>query len=383
MLSRGYGHKKVKTCSNPTPAGKTYKLESSDLHIYVPSWCIGEVDSLRLILRTHTPQNTRYHKRITKAFFAYHSTSTIPTERIYNHLGIAAEQIKDGAFSKIIRAIESSDSLDEIDIDPDVHRAALLRKHLNQFFLEPSTSVLMIRDSNHSPKLVVPYKLRPRYLHRAHQGTNHSGVTRMHELLSNYWWELKNHDIKSYVDSCDTCSKCKGNYGKRTRWPIGHCKRDRRSFELVFIDFITMPNSKGKRYILTILDSFSRHFTAMPCARDRAIAAARGLYQFFLRHREMPCIVSSDRGTHFTGEVDKQFCAQISTTPELHCPWRPQSSGNIERQHRTMKNALYMLCEDRNCEWTDILESVTSSMNATINGAIGVSPHYAITGRHQ
>ena len=75
------------------------------------------------------------------------------------------------------------------------------------------------------------------------------------------------------------------------RWPIGHCKCGWRPFELVFIDFITMPNSKGKRYILTILDSFSEHFTAIPCARDRAIDTARGLYQFFLRHREMPRIL--------------------------------------------------------------------------------------------
>ena len=72
--------------------------------------------------------------------------------------------MKDDAFSKIIRALESFDSLDEIDIDPDDHRVELLRKYLNQFFLEPGTSVLMIRDSNHSAKLVVPYKLRTRYL---------------------------------------------------------------------------------------------------------------------------------------------------------------------------------------------------------------------------
>ena len=91
ILSRGCGHKKVKTCRDPTPPGKIYKLESSDLQIYVSLRCIGEVDSLRLIPRTHTPQNTRYHKRITNAFFAYHSTSTIHTERICNHLGIAAE----------------------------------------------------------------------------------------------------------------------------------------------------------------------------------------------------------------------------------------------------------------------------------------------------
>ena len=42
----------------------------------------------------------------------------------------------------------------------------------------------------------------------------------------------------------------------------------------------------------------------------------------------------------------------------------------------------YMLCEDRNRKWTDIFESVTSSMNATINSATGVSPLYANTGRH-
>ena len=161
----------------------------------------------------------------------------------------------------------------------------------------------MIRDSNHSPKLVVPYKLRTGYLHQAHEGTNHSGVTRMCELLSNHWWEFKNCDIMSNVDSGDTCAKGKGNYGKHMRWPIGHCKRGRGPFELVFIDFVTMPNSKGKRLILIILDSFSRHFTAIPCAKDRAIDAARGLYQFFLRHREIPRIVSSDRGTHFTGYV--------------------------------------------------------------------------------
>ena len=47
-----------------------------------------------------------------------------------------------------------------------------------------------------------------------------------------------------------------------------------------------------------------------------------------------------------------------------------------------MKNAFYMLCEDRNCEWTDVLESVISSMNATINSATGISPHYIITGRY-
>ena len=188
-------------------------------------------------------------------------------------------------------------------MDTNDHRTPIYKKLLDKFFLEPGTSVLMVRDSTHSPRLVVPYKLRSRFLYQAHDCINHSDINRMKELLSSYWWEFKNRDIETYVNSCSTCARYKGNYGKRVHWSIGHCKRGKRPFDLVFIDFVTMPNSKGKRYILTILDGFSRYFTAIPCARDRAIDAARGLYQSFLRHREIPRIVSSDRGTHFTGEV--------------------------------------------------------------------------------
>lgn len=381
MLSRGCGQKKIKTPSDPNPAGRTFILDGSSLRIYVPSWCINDIDSLKLIPKMHTPRNAHTQRRISDAFFAYHTYSSIPAEQICEHLDIATEQQKDETLAGIIHALQTSYP-DGPQIDPDDHRAKLFKRKLHQFFLEPGTTVLMIRDHKHSPRLVVPYKLRPKYLHQAHDANNHSGITRMQELLSGYWWESKNNDIKAYADSCITCAKCKGNYGRRTRWPMGHCKRGKRPFELVFVDFVTMSNSKGKRYILTILDSFSRHLTAIPCARDRAIDAARGLYQFFLRHREIPRIVSSDRGTHFTGEVYRQFCEQMAITQELHCPWRPQSSGNIERQHRTMKNAIYMLCEDRNCEWTDVLESVVSSMNATINNATGVSPHFTVTGRH-
>ena len=185
MLCRGCGHKKVKTCSDPTPAG-------SDLHIYIPSWCIGEVDSLRVIPRTHTPQNTRYPKGVTNAFFAYHSTYTIPTERICNHLGIAAEQMKDDAFSTIIRALELS-SLDEIDEDPDDHRAALLRKHLKPVFFS-GTRYLCPNDKGQQSLSKLSNTVQtpsPDYFTKHTRATIHSCVTRMRELLSNNWWESK------------------------------------------------------------------------------------------------------------------------------------------------------------------------------------------------
>ena len=228
-------------------------------------------------------------------------------------MGIAAEQASDDTLSKIIRALQlATPRPDATLLDPKDHRTGLYNKHMHEFYLEPGTSVLMISDTINTPKLVVPYKLRAKYLHEAHDCVNHSGISRMQEHLSSYWWEFKNRDIRAYVQSCQTCAKRKGNYGMRRNWSTGHCRRGGKPFEVVYIDFVSM--------LLTILDSFSRHLMAMPCARDRAIDAARRLYQFFLRHREIPRIVSSDRGTHFTGEVYKEFCDLTSITRELHCP---------------------------------------------------------------
>ena len=131
MLYKGCGHKKVKIPNDLTPTGRTYKLEGSDLHIYVPSRCLGEVDRLRLIPKTHTSQNTRNYKRMTDVFFAYNSTTIIPVEWNCNLLVFSVEQLKDDAYS-IIRALQSADS-SGTHIDPEDHRATLPKKHMHQF----------------------------------------------------------------------------------------------------------------------------------------------------------------------------------------------------------------------------------------------------------
>ena len=279
MLSRRYGHSKDKLTADPTPAGKRFKLQGSSLNIYVPSWCMDEIKSSQLLPGTHTTRNIQHHLQAIDVFLAFLATSTIPVEEIADHMGIAAEQASDDTLSKIIRALQlATPRPDATLLDPKDHRTGHYNKHMHQFYLEPGTSVLMIRDTTNTPKLVVPYKLRTKYLHQAHDCVNHSGISRMQEHLSSYWWEFKNRDIRAYVQSCQTCAKRKGNYGMRRNWSTGHCKRGGKPFEVVYIDFISMPPSKGKRYILTILDSFSRHLMAIPCARDRAIDAARGLY---------------------------------------------------------------------------------------------------------
>ena len=92
--------------------------------------------------------------------------------------------------------------------------------------------------------------MRYHMLHRAHDNCNHSGITRVTELLDSVWWESKHEDIRNWCKSCDQCSRRKGRYGMRQNWPDGHLERGQKPFEVVYLDFIQMPMSKGKNDIV-------------------------------------------------------------------------------------------------------------------------------------
>ena len=161
MLSRSYGWKETKTPADSTLAGRVFKVEGFCHGVWMKSTAYSSF-----------PRPTR-HKvhmvtNMADAFFAYHSTSTILTENC-NHINIAAEQLTDNLLSKIIQRIQAR--------NVTWIRKTIFRKHLQNFYLGPGTSVLMSRDSTHTPKLVLSYKLCSRFLYQAHDCINHSGVT--------------------------------------------------------------------------------------------------------------------------------------------------------------------------------------------------------------
>ena len=42
----------------------------------------------------------------------------------------------------------------------------------------------------------------------------------------------------------------------------------------------------------------------------------------------------------------------------MHCAWRPESSGILERQHRTLKNALYVVSKELDQPWPNVIGQV-------------------------
>ena len=373
LLSRPNGMRKTVLPKSDTPAGEFKRIGNSELMVYIPSWVKGRIGDLKL--NPVTPKLSHMAQ-------CFNGTKCSPEngDRISDLIQLAADQRDDPFLATVISALKQNkclaDSLDQKD-----HRGRLYTRFAENLYIDPFTDALMIRSET-CDKVIVPPELRPHFLYLGHDNNAHAGRHRARISLQRFWWPKMAHDIQHYVDSCIHCARRKGSYGNHTKPTIGHVLRGEKPFEVCYIDFVHLPNGlNGKKYMCTILDSFSRYLIAVPTCRDRAIDAVNALlYELILKFDTVPKVLSSDRGTHFTSSVMSEVCQKFGIKQQLHVAWRPQSSGSIERAHRTLKNAIFATCAEKLCDWTEALPFVVNAMNSAINTSTGVSPRQVIFG---
>ena len=168
---------------------------------------------------------------------------------------------------------------------------------------------------------------------------------------------------------------------QRSKLPCGHIRQGDRPFQHLTVDFVHMPQSaRGKKYMLTIMCNFSRYLEAIPTAHNRARDAVEGLISFML-DKGIPETIGSDRGVHFDNELFAELCAKLRIQHNLHLAYQPQSSGNLERAHRSLKNSLWILCEAQNLDWEEALPYTLRALNRSWNAATKTSPHFIVYGR--
>ncbi len=124
----------------------------------------------------------------------------------------------------------------------------------------------------------------------------------------------------------------------------------------------------------------SRWVEAYPTGRATAAHTAKCLVTDFIRRWGLPDRIDSDQGTHFTGQVVKEVSRMLKIKWNLHCPYRPQASGQVERSNRTIKTRLSKMHQE-GVPWVEALPAVLCSMRASPNRSVGLSPHEIITGR--
>lgn len=97
--------------------------------------------------------------------------------------------------------------------------------------------------------------------------------------------------------------------------------------------------------------------------------------------RVIPNTKHSDRGRHFVSQVVKTLCQELEINQKLHCAFRPQASGLVERMHRSLKDSLFVTSHQLDVSWLKVLPEVVSALNSTVHSATKVTPFQCIYGR--
>lgn len=94
----------------------------------------------------------------------------------------------------------------------------------------------------------------------------------------------------------------------------------------------------------------------------------------------MPKVIGSDNGPAFVVQVSQGLGRQLGANWKLHCAYRPQSSGQVERMNRTLKETFAkFVLETSESDWMTLLPFTLFRARNT-PGGLGLTPFKVLVG---
>lgn len=250
-----------------------------------------------------------------------------------------------------------------------------------------TVQILMYKhDTEVDDGLHVPY-MPPRYRRAAleaahnvpmagHRGTQ-ATVARLRRMA---WWVEHARDAHNFVRTCHECDMLRP-FGARQR-PNTMAWSEVRPGATIHIDFVGPFHGArtGDKWILSIIDRFSRYCMFVPLPDARHETAAKALVDNWFSTFGIPVRLISDNGKHFEGHGWRDIERHLWFRHVRTAAYAPWSNGAVERIHSTLKATLTKFCLNNNARWAEMLPQIAYAANSTVHTAHGVTPHEVMFG---
>ena len=132
-------------------------------------------------------------------------------------------------------------------------------------------------------------------------------------------------------------------------------------------------NNRGYRYVLVIIDNFSKYGWTVPLKNKNAQTIKNSFENFLIRSKRFPNLIGSDRGKEFYNNIFQDFLNENNI--KLYS--RKSSYGAVfaERFNRTIRDLLKKIVfENGDGNWIDVLPTITKQYNNRIHSSTELSP---------
>ena len=143
---------------------------------------------------------------------------------------------------------------------------------------------------------------------------------------------------------------------------------------------MSITSAKGNRYVLVMVDCFSRWTEACPLPDKTAISVADAFFSNIVCRFGMPSVIHSDQGREFENKVMHELCILGGSHKTKTTPYHPESDGQVERFNRTLLMMLAMFASEHRDDWDDLLPPVMMAYQLSVHESTGFSPYRLMFG---
>ena len=132
----------------------------------------------------------------------------------------------------------------------------------------------------------------------------------------------------------------------------------------------------GYRYILTVIDVFTKFGVVSPLSDKSAITLARAFVNDVILLYGICRDMISDQGFEFVSAIFKESVKMLGISQKFVTSYWPQPNGNIERTNQSLYKILRALTYRDPFEWDESLRLAFLAYNYSFHNSIEEKPFF-------
>jgi len=206
----------------------------------------------------------------------------------------------------------------------------------------------------------------------------------LHAVSQRFFWADMKKDVRAYCRTCPVCQRTKHD----NQLPAGLLQPipvPDEPYEQVTMDFIfKLPLTPShKNGCIVFVDRLTKRVAWEACHDSiTAEGAARMFFNTIVRHHGVPKVITSDRDPRFTATFWSELQRLMGTKVKMSTADHAETDGQTEVANKMLLQLLRSYASDHPRTWDSDLVMAELAYNASMSTSTGVSPFYALYGRH-